>query len=37
MVKLKALGEKTLLSTKKTIDRDPEKIISHNKLYNGKR
>jgi hypothetical protein len=36
MVKLNALGEKTLFSSKKIIDKNLVKIINHNKLYNGR-
>jgi hypothetical protein len=37
VVKLEALGEKTLFSSKKTIERKLVEIVNHNKLYNGKR
>lgn len=37
LVKLKVLEEKTLFSSKKTIDKNLVKCISHNKLYNGRK
>jgi hypothetical protein len=37
LVKLKVLEEKTLFSSKKTIDKNLVKFISHNKLYNGRK
>jgi hypothetical protein len=36
LVRLEVLGEKTLFSSMKTIDRDLVEIKSHNKLYNGR-
>ncbi len=36
LVKLEVLGEKTLFSSMKSIDRDLVEIKSHNKLYNGR-